>query len=120
MAARTLGLQLFVAKARTDSDLEQAFATLSQQRVGAVLVGPSTFYTRRTKQLAALAARNRLPAIYPVREYALAGGLMSYGSNAGYVYDQFTTKLASTPGAFSKARNRPTFRCSRSQKSNWS
>jgi putative ABC transport system substrate-binding protein len=88
MAARTLGLQLFVANARTDSDLEPAFATLSEQRVGAVLVGPSTFYNRRTEQLAALAARHALPAIYPVREYALAGGLISYGSSAGYVYDQ--------------------------------
>src|SRR5271169_4132932 len=62
-AARTLGLQLVVANARTDSDLEMAFASFSQQRVGAVLVGTSTFYVRRTEQLAALAARRALPAI---------------------------------------------------------
>ena len=74
--------------ARTDSDLETAFATFSQQRVGAVLVGNSTFYNRRTEQLAALAARHALPAIFPYREYALAGGLMSYGSSLGYVYHQ--------------------------------
>ena len=74
--------------ARTDSDLETAFATFSQQLVGAVLVGLSTFYTRRTEQLAALAARHALPAIYPFREFALAGGLISYGSSIGYAYHQ--------------------------------
>ena len=87
-AARTLGLQLVVVNARTDSDLETAFATFSQQRVGAVLVGNSTFYNRRTEQLAALAARHALPAIFPYREFALAGGLMSYGSSLGYSYHQ--------------------------------
>ena len=87
-AARTLGLQLVVVNARTDSDLETAFATFSQQRVGAVLVGTSTFYNRRMEQLAALAARHALPAIFPYREYALAGGLMSYGSSIGYLYHQ--------------------------------
>jgi putative tryptophan/tyrosine transport system substrate-binding protein len=87
-AARTLGLQLLVANARTDSDLETTFATLSQQRVGAVLVSPSGFYNQRMEQLAALAARHALPAIYNVREYALAGGLMSYGSSLGYSQHQ--------------------------------
>jgi putative tryptophan/tyrosine transport system substrate-binding protein len=56
-AARTLGLQLVVVNARTDSDLETAFATFSQQRVGAVLVINGTFYSQRMEQLAALAAR---------------------------------------------------------------
>jgi putative ABC transport system substrate-binding protein len=79
-AARTLGLQLVVVNARTDSDLETAFATFSQQRVGAVFVGNSSSYHRRTEQLAALAARHALPAIFPFRQYALVGGLMSYGS----------------------------------------
>jgi putative ABC transport system substrate-binding protein len=74
--------------ARTDSDLETAFASFSQQRVGAVLVGPSTFFNRRPEQLAALAARHALPAIFPLREYALAGGLMSYGDSVGYHYHQ--------------------------------
>jgi putative tryptophan/tyrosine transport system substrate-binding protein len=83
-AARTLGLQLVVANARTDSDLETAFATYSQQRVGAILVGISALFSRRTEQLAALAARHALPAIFPYREYTLAGGLMSYGSSIGY------------------------------------
>jgi putative tryptophan/tyrosine transport system substrate-binding protein len=73
-AARILGLQLFVVYARTDGDLEMAFATFSRQHVGAVLVGTSNLYPRRMEQLAALAARHALPAIYPNREYALAGG----------------------------------------------
>jgi putative ABC transport system substrate-binding protein len=83
-AARALGLQLVVVNARTDSDLETAFATFSQQRIGAVLVGNSPFYSQRTEQVAALAARYALPAIFPYREYALAGGLMSYGTSLGY------------------------------------
>ena len=87
-AARKFGLQLVVVNARTDSDLETAFATFSQQRVGAVLVGTSSFYSRRTEQLAALAARHALPAIFPYREHALAGGLMSYGSSLGYLMHQ--------------------------------
>jgi putative ABC transport system substrate-binding protein len=71
-------------------DLETAFATFSQQRVGAVLVGAGggTLFKRRTEQLAALAARHALPAIFPYREFALAGGLMSYGSSLGYTFHQ--------------------------------
>jgi putative ABC transport system substrate-binding protein len=87
-AARSLGLQLVVVNARTDSDLETAFTVFSQQRVGAVLIGNSTLYNRRMEQIAALAARHALPAIFPFREYALAGGLMSYGSSLGYVNHQ--------------------------------
>jgi putative ABC transport system substrate-binding protein len=88
-AARTLGLQLVIANARTESDLETAFATFAQQRVGAVLVGvTSNFYNRRTGHLAALASRRVLPAMFPYREFALAGGLMSYGSSVGYAYHQ--------------------------------
>jgi putative ABC transport system substrate-binding protein len=83
-AARTLGLQLVVVYARTDSDIETAFATFSQQRVGAVLVSGTP---RSTERLAALAARHTLPAIFSFREQALAGGLMSYGSSS-YMYRQ--------------------------------
>jgi putative ABC transport system substrate-binding protein len=77
-AARTLGLQLVI-----DSDLETAFAAFSQQYVGAVLVGDSNFYHRRLEQLAVLAVRHSLPAIFPYREFAHAGGLMSYGTSLG-------------------------------------
>jgi putative ABC transport system substrate-binding protein len=88
-AARTLGLQLIVVNARTDSDLETAFETFSQRRVDAVLVGTSTLYTRRTEQLAALTARYALPAIFPYRTHALVGGLLSYGSPIAYAYHQW-------------------------------
>jgi putative ABC transport system substrate-binding protein len=87
-AARTLDLQLVIVDARTDSDLETAFATFSQQHVGAVLVDDSNFYHRRLEQLAALAARHALPAIFPYREFAHAGGLVSYGSSLGHTYHQ--------------------------------
>jgi putative ABC transport system substrate-binding protein len=87
-AARTLSLQLIVGYAGTDSDLETAFATFSQQHVGAVLVSESPLYASRTEQLASLAARHALPAIFPWREFALAGGLMSYGSSLGYGFHQ--------------------------------
>jgi putative ABC transport system substrate-binding protein len=87
-AARTLGLQLIVVDARTDSDLEPAFATFTQQSVGAVLVLNSALYNRRMEHLAALAARHALPAIFPYSEFALAGGLVSYGGSLSYVWHQ--------------------------------
>jgi putative ABC transport system substrate-binding protein len=82
-AARTLGLQLVVANASTDSDLEPAFATFSQQRVGAVLV-----YTSAQLAAAALAARHALPAMLISREFVLAGGLMSYSTSHGDFFHQ--------------------------------
>jgi putative ABC transport system substrate-binding protein len=87
-AARTLGLQLVVVNARTESDLETAFAGFSQQRVGGVLVGNSTFYNTHPEQITARAARHGMPASFSFREYALAGGLMSYGTTIGYAYHQ--------------------------------
>jgi putative tryptophan/tyrosine transport system substrate-binding protein len=87
-AARTLGLQLVVVYAGTDSDFQTAFAAFSQQHVRAVLVGSSSLYSRHPEQIAALAARHALPAIFPFREFALADGLMSYGSSLGYFYHQ--------------------------------
>jgi putative tryptophan/tyrosine transport system substrate-binding protein len=85
-AARTLGLQLVVANATTDSDLEAAFATFSQQRVGGVLISQSTFFRGRTEQLAALTAQHSLPAMFQYREFTAAGALMSYGGSFGYMY----------------------------------
>ena len=87
-AARMLSLQLIVGYAGTDSDLETAFPALSQHRVRAVLVNDSNFYNRRIEQLAALAARHALPAIFTLREFVLAGGLMSYGSSLGHAWHQ--------------------------------
>jgi putative tryptophan/tyrosine transport system substrate-binding protein len=87
-AARTLGLQLLVLNASTDSGLETAFAAFSQQRVGAVLISQSTLFSRRTEQLVGLAARYALPAIFLFREFVVAGGLMSYGSSQSYFFHQ--------------------------------
>jgi putative ABC transport system substrate-binding protein len=87
-AARALGLQLMFVNGRTDSDLETAFASFSQQRVGALVVSDSNFYDRRIEKLVALATRHAVPAIYPLHEFARAGGLMSYGSSIGYFYHQ--------------------------------
>ena len=81
-------MQLIVVNARTGSDFETAFATFSQQHVIAFLVAPGTFYLRRMEQLAELTARYALPAIYPYREYARAGGLMSYGASLADSYRQ--------------------------------
>jgi putative ABC transport system substrate-binding protein len=82
------GLQLVVVNARTVSDLEMAFASFSQQHVRAVLVSNSPLYASRMEQLAALATHHALPAIFPWREFALAGGLMSYGSSLDYGFHQ--------------------------------
>jgi putative ABC transport system substrate-binding protein len=87
-AALTLGLQLIVVNASSDSDVERAFASLSQQRVRAVLVGVSNLYLRRMEQLASLAARYALPTMFTYREFVPAGGLMSYGSSLGYGFRQ--------------------------------
>jgi putative ABC transport system substrate-binding protein len=81
VAARTLGLQLYVLNASTEHDLDGAFARLIQLRAGGLVIGTDIFFTSRIEQLAALALRHAMPAIYQYREYAAAGGLMSYGGN---------------------------------------
>jgi ABC-type uncharacterized transport system substrate-binding protein len=80
-AARKLGLQLIVLQARTATDIDTAFATLVHERVGALVVGTGALLTNRRKQIIALAARHAVPAIYPFREFAVDGGLISYGNN---------------------------------------
>jgi len=87
-AASTMGQQVLVLNAGNDGDLEKAFATFARQRAGGIVVGQSPFYNRRTSQFAALAARHALPTISPLREYAVAGGLMSYGSSLGFGFRQ--------------------------------
>ena len=87
-AARTLGLEIVVQNASSERDFDAAFAALVQQRAGALVVGSDPlFYTRR-QQLAAMATRHALPAIYADREYAEAGGLMSYGTSIAAAFRQ--------------------------------
>ena len=78
-AARKLGVRLHLLHASTASDLDGVFATMAQLRVGAFVVGPDAFFFSRRDQIAELATRYAMPAIYYVREFAAAGGLMSYG-----------------------------------------
>jgi putative tryptophan/tyrosine transport system substrate-binding protein len=80
-AARTLGLSLQFGNAGTEREIDTAFAILVQGRVEALVVITDPFFNSLPDQLAALAARHALPAIYPYREFAAAGGLISYGGN---------------------------------------
>jgi putative ABC transport system substrate-binding protein len=85
-AAHALGLQIHVLNASTEGEINKAFAILAQLGVGALLVGTSDFFRRRSEQLVALAARQGVPAIYQYREFAAAGGLMSYGTSLTDAY----------------------------------
>jgi putative ABC transport system substrate-binding protein len=87
-AAARLGVQLVVLRANVESDFDAAFATLVQQRAGALLVCGSPFFNSRRQQLVVLAARYAVPAIYEWREFAAGGGLMSYGTNLADAYRQ--------------------------------
>jgi putative tryptophan/tyrosine transport system substrate-binding protein len=78
-AAATLRLKLHVLQASSEQDLTTAFAALAQLRADALVIGTDTFFTSRSEDLAALAVRNRVPAIYQYPEFTIAGGLMSYG-----------------------------------------
>ncbi len=80
-AARNLGVQLHVLHASTERDFDTAFASLAQLRAGGVVIGGDAFFVSRSEQLAELALRHGVPAIYQFRAFAAAGGLMSYGSN---------------------------------------
>jgi putative ABC transport system substrate-binding protein len=80
-AARSLGLQLHVLDASTEGEIDAAFGTLIELRVGALLVSVDSFLTNQRDQIVALAARHAVPAIYGLREFAAAGGLMSYGTD---------------------------------------
>ena len=87
-AARKLGLQLQILHASSDSDFDAAFAGLSQVRASALLIGSDAFFVSRSAQLGALTARHKVPAIYQFREFAAAGGLLSYGSSIIESYRQ--------------------------------
>jgi putative ABC transport system substrate-binding protein len=80
-AARKTGLQIHVLRASTEREINAAFAELPQFRPGGLVIGTDAFFNSRIEQLAALALRDAVPTIYQYREFAGAGGLMSYGSS---------------------------------------
>ena len=87
-AVNAVGKKILIAKAANEGDLDGAFATLAQGRAGAVLIPAEPLFNSRREQLARLAARYAVPAIYEIREFVAAGGLMSYGINAADAYRQ--------------------------------
>lgn len=86
--AQTLGLQTQVLHASTELDLDATFATLAQLRVGALQVCADPFFNSQRDHIVALAARYAIPAIYEQREFALVGGLASYGTSLADAYRQ--------------------------------
>ena len=82
----SIGQQIVILNASSEHDIENAFASIVQQRAGAILVGPDPFFTDQRNQLVALAALHGVPAIYQWREFAEAGGLMSYGTSLTDAY----------------------------------
>jgi putative tryptophan/tyrosine transport system substrate-binding protein len=86
VAAQALGLQLHTVHASSDRDFDAVFETLTQLRVGALVIGPDTLFTSHSEQLAKLTVRHKMPAIYEFREFAAAGGLMSYSSSETEYY----------------------------------
>jgi putative tryptophan/tyrosine transport system substrate-binding protein len=87
-AARTIGRQIHIVRASSEQDIHAAFTTLAQLRAGALLVGADPFFTSRREQVVTLASQYAIPAIYELREFAVAGGLMSYGVRLTDTYRQ--------------------------------
>jgi ABC-type uncharacterized transport system substrate-binding protein len=85
-AVHASGQELIVVEADSDRDIETAFATFTQRGAGAVFIGSSPIFNSRRERVAALAVRHALPAAYTLREFATAGGLMSYGTSITDAY----------------------------------
>jgi putative ABC transport system substrate-binding protein len=88
-AARSINQSLLIARAAGDAELDSAFRTLVEARVGALLVAADPYFDVRRDRIIAFAQRQQLPAIYQFREYAVAGGLLSYGPRITEVYKQY-------------------------------
>jgi putative tryptophan/tyrosine transport system substrate-binding protein len=80
-AARALGREAIILEARNELDIDAAFASLVERGVGALVVGPYTLFEGNDRKIVELAARHKIPAIYPRRQFAVSGGLMSYGAD---------------------------------------
>jgi len=85
-ASRILALQIHVLNATNNDEIDEAFAALAQQGIGALVIAPDAFFNSRSQQLAALVLRYALPAISAHREFTAAGGLFSYGTSLGDIY----------------------------------
>jgi len=91
VAARALGVQLQFVEARGSDDFDRAFSDMTRARAGALSVLPSSPFNSERKRLVELAAKNRLPAVYPQRAYVDAGGLMAYGPNLADLFRRAAT-----------------------------
>ena len=91
VAARTLGLRPQFVAARGPEDFDRAFSEMTTARAGALTVLPFSMFRNERRRLLDLAAKNRLPAMYPEREYVDAGGLMSYGANLADLFRRAAT-----------------------------
>ena len=87
-AEQATGLRVNVLRANTDEEIEATFNTVNQQTIGAVVVAAAPFFDTRRDKLVSLAARYALPTVYQFREFAAAGGLMSYGVSIPHIYRQ--------------------------------
>jgi putative ABC transport system substrate-binding protein len=87
-AARVLGLQLHILNASTEGDFDAMFARLIELRAGGLVIAPDAFFISRSEQLARLALRHKVPAVFQYREFAAAGGLISYGGSRTDAYRQ--------------------------------
>ena len=87
-AAQAVGQRLAIFEVRTDQEVESAFASMIEQKAGALLIGSGAFFTARRQRLAALALRHNLPASHALRGFVEAGGLMSYGTSITDAYRQ--------------------------------
>jgi putative tryptophan/tyrosine transport system substrate-binding protein len=87
-ATRKIGQRLFVARAGNDTELDAAFRSQIEQRVGAMLVAATAYFDTTRERIIALAAGSKIPAMYHLREYAVAGGLISYGPRITDAYHQ--------------------------------
>jgi len=85
---RALGVQIDIFNASSESEIDAAFISIAQQQFSALIVGNDPFFVGRREQLVALAARHAIPVVYDLREYADAGGLMTYGTNLKNSYRQ--------------------------------
>jgi putative ABC transport system substrate-binding protein len=92
-AAKAVDQKLFVARADDDAELDAALASFVEQRVGALLVTAAPYFDSRLNRIVGFAAQKRLPAIYQFREYAVAGGLISYGPDVAESYKNAGTHV---------------------------